>query len=188
MNTAKAVQSILQIARYQEQEQNLFISHLTTKTFGKKEFILKEGQICRAIYFVNEGALRHYQYADNGDEITCNLFIENDWVLDMESFISQKPSKGFIECYYNAELLELSVHGLHSLIAVSQNFLALGSLMNTCIRDISFDILPSPEEKYNHLIGTRPQLLQQFSLKHIASFLRITPETLSRVRRKIMQP
>jgi CRP-like cAMP-binding protein len=188
MNSAKAVQSILQIARYPEQEQHLFISHLITKTFSKKDLILKEGQTCRSIYFVNEGALRHCQNADNGDEITCNLFMENDWVLDMESFVSQKPSKGFIECYSDTELLELSVHGLHSLIAVSQNFLALGSLMNICIRDIKYDTLPSPEEKYNHLISTRPQLLQHFSLKHIASFLRITPETLSRVRRKIMQP
>jgi CRP-like cAMP-binding protein len=177
--------SIHQAGRFTEQEKSLFVSKLTPKTFGKKDFLLKEGQVCRALYFVHSGAIRQYRFTDSGAEITGNLFIENDWALDLESFISQKPSAGFLESYEQSEVFELNVHDIHSLIAVSQSFLALGKLFNSGIRDARYDSFASPEEKYSCLINTRPAVLQKFSLKHIASYLGVTPETLSRVRRKI---
>jgi CRP-like cAMP-binding protein len=186
MGTARAIISAIKIVPLTETEQKLLSCRLSVSQFAKKDMLLKEGQVCGAIHFINKGSFRHYRLDVNGEELTCNFFTEGEWVLDMESFVSQKPATGFIECHDNAELLQLSIHDIHSLIAISQNFLALGRLLNHGARDPQLDMILSPEEKYQYLLSTSPHLLQQFPLKHIASFLRITPETLSRVRRKIM--
>ncbi len=178
--------SLQSLGRFSDREVALFIAKLKILSVPKGEYLLREGQVCQTAYFVNQGCFRHFQVDDETDETTLNLFVENDWVLDYPSFTAQKPARGFIQATEAAEVLALGIHDIHALIGESQSFFALGRLMEQGLESSenrTSDL--SPEAKYRHLLATKPQLIQKFPLKHIASFLGVTPETLSRVRKKL---
>lgn len=100
--------------------------------------------------------------------------------------MSQKPSESFVQAYAESEILELTVQSLHGLIAESPAFLQMGRILEQATARVHFfDNDLTPIQKYEHLLNNRPQLLQKFPLKIIASYLKITPETLSRVREKL---
>ncbi len=181
----KILGSIQQTARFSENEQTLFVSKLKTRTFQKNNCLLKVGQVCSVIYYVRKGALRLYHMTENGDELTLNLFSDNDWVIDFDSFMAQKPAKNTLVAFQETEVFEISIVNIHELVAVSQIFLFLGKIFKEGLKDSMYDMLITPEEKYIYLLNHKPLLLQTFPMKYIASYLKMTPETLSRVRRKI---
>ena len=175
--------SIRKIGRFSDQNVADFTDKLQLKTLPKNAFLLQKGQVCTATYFVKTGSLRQFNLNEDNEPLTLNLFIENDWVLDFESFMHQKPAKNAIQAFEDTTVFELSIQSIHALIALSQAFLLLGKLLEIGARDATYDTL-TPEEKYQYLRTKKPQLLQKFPLKYIASYMRITPETLSRVRNK----
>jgi CRP-like cAMP-binding protein len=181
----KILASIQRVGRFSEKEQTLFVDKLKNLTIQKNDCLLKEGQVCSAVYFINTGAIRQSHITENGDELTLNLLTAEDWVLDFDSFMQQKQAKNTLTALEKTDVFELTVHGIHALIAESQAFLLLGKFFQHGLRDSIYDTLPLPEDKYKHLLQHKPQLLQAFPLKYIASYLKMTPETLSRVRRKI---
>ncbi len=148
----------------------------------KNEVLLEAGQICSSIYFAVSGAIYQYRIMDI-DENIIDLHVENEFFLNYSSFIAQKPSLDTIKAYVDSEILELTVQSIHKLIDVSPVFFQLGKLLQpTTLRTQFFDDSMTPGEKYKYILEHRPQLLQKFPLKYIASYLKITPETLSRVR------
>jgi CRP-like cAMP-binding protein len=173
------------IGRFSASDKELFIEKLQVFNYPSNLVLLNEKAICNTILFLNKGAIRQYYLDDEGNEITYNLFTQFEWVLDFESFIGQKPTKMIIKTSDDVEVLALTVTNLHALIARSQVFLQLGKILNEPQRPSLYDFTNSPEEKYTHLLNTKPQYLQAFPLKQVASYLKMTPETLSRVRRKI---
>lgn len=179
----KAIQDL---GKFSENECELLFSHLKAITFQKDYFLLKEGKICQSIYFVHQGGFRHYHITNTGEEITLNLFVENDWVLDYKSFTAQKPSTSIIQAAENSEVLELSVYDLHKLMKTSDSFFQIAKVFQYAIEQQEYKSQKvSPKEKYTDLLTNKPQIIQKFPLKYIASYLHITPETLSRVRRNI---
>ena len=155
---------------------------MTRRQFKKNQLLLAEGMICRSVLLVLSGAVYQFSVSDI-EENVIDFYIEDDWVMNYPSFVGQKPSTTSIKAYTDCEVLELSIHTLHHLIEVSPTFFQLGKVMEQGMARIHyFDNALSPLQKYNHLVETKPQLLQQFPLKMIASYLKITPETLSRVR------
>lgn len=173
------------LGRFSPSDKQLFTDKLQVRNYPKNTVLLNEKVICSTIYFLNNGAIRQFYVNDEGTEITYNFFTTHDWVLDFESFIGQKPSKMTLITVEEVEVFELTVQGLHELIAQSQVFLQLGKILNEPQRPALYDFTNSPEEKYKHLLDNTPQYLQIFPLKQVASYLKMTPETLSRVRRKI---
>lgn len=182
---AKAMTSLQSIGRFSEQDKILITQKLQAKTLKKNEIILKNGQTCRAVWFINQGAIRQFYVTNEGDECTLNFFTTGDWILDIDSFLGQKPSENTLIACENTEILELTVFDLHALIDHSQVFLQLGKILNAPKRPTLYDLSNVPEEKYKHLLQTKPHILQKFPLKQVASYLKMAPETLSRVRRKI---
>ncbi len=179
--------SVQQFGRFNEEELTLFTTKIQVKQLLKNDFLLVEGKICTAIYFLNKGSLRHFTNRKDDTERTLNLFIENDWVLDYQSFATQKPTKNKIQAFEQSEVFELNVLSLHELIAISQKFLQMGKLLELGLQNTDlYSEQASPEEKYLELLANKPLLIQKFPLKYIASYLKITPETLSRIRRKTM--
>ena len=119
---------------------------------------------------------------DDIEEKIIDLFTERDCALNQESFINRKPSNDVIKAFIDCEILILNIDSIHRLIKTSNAFLQLGKLMNSQNRLLFFDNSMSPLEKYNYVLENNPAFIQTFPLKYIASYLKITPETLSRVR------
>lgn len=177
------LQSIEQFGSFSETDQKLLTGLLKRVSIKKGEFVLEQGDISQTAYFVNKGSLRHYRDLDGYAELTVNLFLENDWVLDHASFTGQNSTPNNIQAFEDCELLELSMHSMHELIAISPSFFRLGKILDPPRNEVDLQ-LKTPEERYIDLMNNKPEFIQRFPLKHIASYLAMTPETLSRVRSK----
>ena len=176
--------AIRELGTFSDEELTLFRSKLTQKKLLKNEFLLKEGQVCQSIWFIRQGSVRQFYYNEDAQETTVDLRVEMDWVLDQQSFVSQKPSKINVQAFENSDVLELTVQALHEMISLSPSFFRLGKLLEKDFRHTDLK-QASPQVKYMNLMQTKPRIIQRFPLKYIASYLRMTPETLSRVRNRI---
>lgn len=170
---------------YNDKDTLLFEKEVKIRKFQKDEVLLTKGEIAKSVYFILKGAV--YQYTLKSD-IECrviDLHIENEWLLNHKSFVSQTPSDIYINAFTACDILEVSIESIHYLIGQSPAFLQLNRVFeNSTSRVYFFDYLLTPLQKYQFIFENKPQLLQQFPLKIIASFLKITPETLSRVRER----
>ncbi len=166
-------------------ELSFFESRLVEKEVPKMGFIVKEGMVCQAIYFLMRGSAVHKLRTEAGTDQVINLYVPGNWLTDYQSFTSQKPALAHIEAFEDCRLAMLNVHVLHELVLHAPVFFRAGRLLET-MQYTDLATLPlSPEERYRHLLTQRPDLLQLFPLKLLASYLRMAPETLSRIRKRI---
>ncbi len=159
------------------------------RTFKKGEIILEEGTICKHIYLVSSGALRVFQY-DNGKEISTKFILQGNVITSYYSLISTKATQENIQALVNTELVMIPYHPLEILFDQYHELERLGRkiLEDYFIkREERILILQSKTalERYQLLLADQSELLNIASLGHIASYLGITQETLSRVRNKI---
>ena len=157
---------------------------LTKKVFSKNDLLLVEGNCCNYVYYVISGAAYQFSYNDI-DENIIGLYSEGDWCFSYYSFVNRKPSNTAIKAFSDMEVLELTGNSIHELIGLYPAFFKLGKILEQTITRIQyFDNGSTAFEKHNHLFLSRPDLFQNFPLKMIASYLKIAPETLSRIRGK----
>lgn len=168
-----------------ERIEHLFIQ----KDIPDKTILLSEGEISKHIYFINKGALRLWNN-DDGRDITVQFFFENQIVSSFESFYLEKASNFSLESIENANITQLSRESLNLLI---NEFPTL----NTCITDIVCErfidytnfflsrIKDSPEKRYQDIVNNEPELIQRVPHHYIASYLGITPVSLSRIRTRL---
>lgn len=175
--------AILKLGQFSNDDIDLIFSKSEIQDLEKGDIILNKGEKCQTIYFVESGAFREFLLDEEGNEISKTLTLPGDWAINVKSFTGQKPSESTIHAYEQSQVVSLSMHKLHELIGLRPVYFQLGRILE--VADLSIDTKLSPEEKYLHLLDHRPELLQAFPLNIIASYLRITPETLSRVRKKI---
>lgn len=138
--------------------------------------------ICKHVAYVLKGSLYQFHQNDNLDEEISALYAPGDWVLDKESFLSQKASPRQIRAMQNSVLLTLHMDDIHDLIGQNPALFKLGKLLEA---GDNFSASKDPRARYTRLLNDRPDYLQLFPLKMIASYLGMTPETLSRVRKDI---
>jgi CRP/FNR family transcriptional regulator, anaerobic regulatory protein len=172
-----------------ERDLDFFCSKLNVKKLGRKDMFCSEGQVCRSVAFINKGCLRYF-YLNEGEEKTGQFFFENSWYTDYESFLTDRPSKQNIQALEPTELLVLPKKELYDLYESIPAFERFGRIMaeNAYLgsRKNNVGLLTlSPEERYLTLITERPQLIGRVSLKYIASYLGIKPESLSRIRKRL---
>lgn len=181
-------QVLSKVGHFSEADVERFAQRIHYRRVSKDEVILPEGAVCQVLIYNLQGAIYQFNYKDE-DQLEPNiidLHLEQEWVLNDRSFFTQKPSECCIKAYTDCEVFELSVHDLHQLIAESPAFLQLGKVLEQATARVHFFDHPlSPTEKYLHILEHRPAMIQQFPLKMIAAYLKITPETLSRVRDKL---
>lgn len=160
------------------------------KKLRKKQYLLQEGDVWRYNAFVLSGFLRTYRVDDKGQEHYIQFSIEDWWAGDRESYIYETPAKYNIDAFEDSEVLLISKDDFEMLlnkIPVLNTFMrnlmekSLIALRNRVHSNISY----TAEEKYNDFIKTYPNLFNRMPQHMIASFLGITPETLSRVRNQV---
>ena len=172
------------IGNFSDTEVILFSERAIKRTFQKNEILLNEGDVCQSAFHIISGEAFQFCY-DDIDEQIIDLHIESDWCLNHSSFVTQKPSTVIIKAYSGLTVLELSITSVHELVALSPSFFQLGSVLQQTVSRVQyFDNINTAEEKHKQLFSARPQLFQKFPLKMIASYLKIAPETLSRIRGK----
>ncbi len=170
------------IGKFSSFDVALFEKHLTTKTFCKNDILLKENNVCQSVYYILAGSF--FQSLRNElTESIIDLHLQNEWMFNHQSLVEQTPSQTVIKAFTKSEIIELSLISFHSLISQSQSFLQLGKILNqNNHRTFLFDNFLTPAQKYNYIQKAKPYIIQTFPIKMIASYLKITPETLSRVR------
>ena len=174
-----------QFSNYSKKELLLLEQALEYKTLKKGEFLLDKGAICSSLSFLNSGALYQYTVDTNLDKHIIELYTANDWVINNKSFSSRSKSDTYIQAFEDSSICFLTIDAIHNLIAQSQSFFQIGRILDDSTSRIHFfDENLTPDKKYAYLLENKPKLLQAFPQKLIASYLKITPETLSRVRQR----
>lgn len=160
------------------------------KKLRRKHFILQEGEVSKYSIFVEKGILRTYTIDEKGNEHTLQLASEGWWAADLYSFFTNESSKFYIEALENCELLLISKASWDELMdkipAFERYFRILiqNNLISTQRRLMS-TLSQTAEEKYLSLMANHVGLLQRVPQTIIASFLGMTPETLSRIRSQL---
>lgn len=160
----------------------LFEKHTSRRVFNKNDTLLKEGEICKSIFYILSGSFFQF-FTKDIDETIIDLHLQSEWLFNHQSLIDQGPSVTTIKAFAKSEVVELSLKSFHCLTSKSQSFLQFGKILNqTHNRTYIFDNSLSPKEKYDYIKSVKPHLPKVFPIKMIASYLKIAPETLSRVR------
>jgi CRP-like cAMP-binding protein len=171
------------------QETDYFISILHTKKVKKRQYLLHEGEVCRYQFFVNKGCLRSYYTDDKGLEHVAQFAIEDWWIGDMYSFLTATPARLNIDALEDSEVVYLDKPSLEQFYIEVPKFerfarmqIQNGFITNQSriIESMSLDA----EQRYCNFIERYPLMEQRLPLKQIASYLGITPESLSRIRSK----
>jgi CRP/FNR family transcriptional regulator, anaerobic regulatory protein len=157
-----------------------------TKVFQKGEFILKEGAVERNLYWIETGAVRVF-YLSEYEEQIVRLGYEGSLINSLSSFIKEAPSEFYIEALRKTTLKVMPKAQLLALVHENQDSLkGYIQLLETLVTqqiDREIDLLiTSPTERLKRVLERSPNLFQQVPLKYIASYLRMKPETLSRIR------
>lgn len=170
-----------------ENEISYFLSILKEKKSPKKSSILKEGEICKTINFVQSGTLRAFYRHPEGKESTIMFAISDWWITDMACFINQQPAMLNIETIEDSTLLYLQKEDLDDLyikIPKFERFFRI-IMQNAYIREqlrVIQNLSLSAEQRYYIFLDKYPQVAKQVTQKQIASYLGITPEFLSMIR------
>ncbi len=160
------------------------------KTYPKKSFFLKAGEVQPAMGFVYEGLLRRYYINEKGNTITTGFIPENNYAADYPAFIKQKASKYFIECLEASVLVELPYNKIQESYQKFQNTERYGRLIAEYVltlqtnRTESF-LFENAEERYLNFIAENQNLMHRISLTHLSSYLGIERQSLSRIRKKL---
>jgi CRP-like cAMP-binding protein len=172
-----------------DEEFQLSITFFRHKKFRKHQYILQEGEISRYETYILKGCTRSYEVDDDGLEHIIQFGVEDWWVGDMYSFLTQTPSRLNIDCLEDTEVLQISQDDHDRLCnevpKLERHFRKL--IQNAYCASIQriYSNLSKPAlERYNEFIEKYPHIQQRVPNNLIASYLGITPQSLSRLRNK----
>ncbi|RZJ73066.1 Crp/Fnr family transcriptional regulator [Flavobacterium sp.] len=159
-----------------------------SRHYQKGHYLLHQGDVCRCMGFILKGAVCQYSVDEKGNEITIGLQIENWFAGDRDSYFRETPSIYNVEAWEDCDLLLIHKENFPRLMAIPA-FVEMRIKLdeNHCIaaqRRLQSQIGASAEKRYEDFLQTSPQLANRFPLRMVASFLGITKETLSRIRRR----
>ncbi|HOZ87282.1 MAG TPA: Crp/Fnr family transcriptional regulator [Bacteroidia bacterium] len=173
---------------FSEKDLALISGHFKPKSIKKGKYTLKEGEVCKDLLLLKKGCLRLY-YLHEGVEVSVWFAFEKSSAIEMYSFISGKPSSYFIQAIEDCEIIYLPKAELNKLL---KQVPEMETLMRKFWEDVILNLLTrftalqkdSAMTRYLHLMK-HPEYLAKIPQKYLASFIGVTPSTLSRIRRRI---
>jgi len=172
-----------------DSELKLIDTYFEVKDLKKKDFLLQDGKVCNFIGFIANGTIRHFHIKD-GVEKTCDISFENSWVTDFQSFTHSTSCIMNLQAMTDTTVFIIKKENLFKLYNECNKFETFGRLMAEQVAQRATEIAMSlsadkPEERFQNLLKKQPDLFQRVPQKYIANFLGISPESLSRIQKRI---
>ena len=173
-----------------EAEQELILTRTKQRNIKRRQMILQEGLTCRHYTFIVKGCFKMYGVDDRGIEHNIQFAAENDWIADIGSFHSKKPSRLFIEAVEPSEIIQIEQQDLYFLyinipkldrifkVIVENKYI---ELQNRVLQNIS----STAQQRYLNFLEQYPTFASRLPNVQIASYLGITPEFLSKIRKDL---
>jgi CRP-like cAMP-binding protein len=187
--TKHLLETIESIISLSKEEMDIVTTLFKEKSYKKGEFFLADGQVCKQVGFVSKGLLRYYINHD-GEDKTYDFAQENNFVCNYESFIPRTPSTKNIQALEDCELMQISYDDLqlfYKTISQAERFgrIVIEQVFIQTLQDLSSFYTDTPELRYEKILKKHPDLLQRMSQYHIASYVGVKPQSLSRIRKRI---
>lgn len=181
---------INQFVQLSAEEFSAFGSILYPKALNKKEHLIQINEVCKKVMFFEDGYFRFYHTDYNGNEITSDFYFAPGFITSYTSLITGNPSFVGVQAMENINALECSKENLYQLYERYPKIERLGRLIAESIaisseKHLFLLLNQTAETRYKNLIEKHPQFIQQVPLQYIASYLGITKETLSRMRKSL---
>jgi CRP-like cAMP-binding protein len=184
-------QALNQTVHIANDEWEAFEPHIQAKKIKKKANLIEEGQICSHIHFILRGSMRQYHNV-GGEEKTTFFFFDNHFACNYESFLTQQPSDVTIEAMEDCEVLYFSREVMYRLYRLYPKYETMGRMLAEGVYMCAMErlktfLLNSPEERYRRFLQhyDAPIILERVPQHYIASYLGITPVSLSRIRARV---
>lgn len=165
------------------------LPYLKQRILNKGDHFIEQGKIAREIAFIHTGIFRMY-YLKDGVEVTSCFCKENRFTTSYQSLVSQQPSQLSIQALEDAELLVMQYEDLKKLYEQHLFWQQIGRVVieqeyidTECHTRLVHD--KTAKQRYLEVLENEPELLQRVSLTHLASYLKLTPETISRIRKQL---
>lgn len=188
---APLIQHIEKIILLDDEARQALAAKVTSKKIRRRQYLLQDGDICRHYNFVLDGCLRMYLVDEKGTEHVLQFAVEGGWVADIESLHTEQPSHFCIDALEPTEVLRIAKEDLIELYvkhpAFDRYFRVLTENAFVGMQQrVMQNISSTAETRYLHFLEKYPHLFNRIPLVQIASFIGVTPEFLSKIRRNLM--
>jgi CRP-like cAMP-binding protein len=185
----KLIYYISKWSNISKEDEAVILSAFEPISIKKKKDLLIAGQVCNYLYFITRGCLRSFYIDSKGVEHVYQIRMDNNWIGDIDSYFTRQNSKYNIEALEDSNLLRIPVDRLEQLFieipSLERYFRILfqKAYINALNR-LSATMWETAIDRNNEMLKEHPEIFQRVSLVHIASYLGITPESLSRIRKQ----
>jgi CRP-like cAMP-binding protein len=186
------LQNVLRHIALSNEEISYFTRLLSHKDVARKEFLLQAGNVAKHINFIHAGALKAYYLDVKSDENIIMLAVDDWWITDMYSFTSGNPAMQFISAIEDTAIFQLQKNDFDLLLVKIPAFerffriLMQNAYVREQLRVIQNLSMPA-EERYLNFLKKYPQLVQRVTQKQIASYIGVSPEFLSAMRKRMLK-
>ena len=185
----KFINYFSEIAPLSKEEADGIAESMQTKTFKKGAYLLREGQNATSTYFILEGCVREYVLAD-GEEKTTNFYSENQWAISLNSFAGDRLATHNWVCMEETIVVVGDEEQAHRLFRKFPRFETISrAIMERAFAEqkaaLTSYYTDSPEQRYLRLIQAKPDLVQRIPQYHLASYIGVKPESLSRIKKRM---
>lgn len=174
-----------------DEEYELLLPLMRCMDLRKDQDLLEQGEVCRHVYFIESGFFRMFYVDYKGNEINCRFGKPDDFVVDFASFITRKPALYYWKAMENSTVIAMAYDEIAQLYESTPNWSRFGRMIAEwgylfIIEREEMLHFQTPEERYVTVLKKEPHLFQKVSQNQLSSYIGIKPESLSRLRKRML--